>query len=429
MTDLDAVVYNASQVVVGPERGESTSVYGVRDQFGPEQSLVVYEDGGVAIEAGQVVAVGPSEDVTAEYPPETAATAIDADGQAVIPGFVDPHTHAVFAGDRSDEFAARLRGRDYQEILAEGGGILRTVRAVRDASDDRLVERLLDHLDTALSYGATTVEVKSGYGLDTETELRLLDAIDRADRRHPVDLVPTYLGAHAVPEDSSADEYVETVVDEQLLAVADQGIAAFCDVFCEDGVFDVEQSRRVLEAGEAAGLATKIHADEFTRLGGTELAAELKTTSADHLLHATPEDIAALGEAGVVPTYLPAAAFSLQEPYADPSPAVQAGVPVALGTDFNPNCHSISMPITIALACSGMGLSPEAALVGATRGAALSLDQYDGRGTLRTGAPGDLVVLDAPGYIDLPYRFGENPVDQVLKNGSLVASPDEGVMR
>ena len=429
MTEFDTVVYNADEVVVGPEQSDTESVYGVTDRFGPDADLVVHEDAAVAVVDGRVASVGPTEDVTADYPPENAATAVDADGQAVLPGFVDSHTHMVFAGDRSDEFAARLGGADYQKILSEGGGILRTVRAVRAASDEQLVEGLLSRLDTALAYGATTVEVKSGYGLDRETELRLLSAIDEANERHPVDVVATFMGAHAVPAETTADEYVERVIDEQLPAVAEQGVATFCDVFCEEDVFTVEQSRRVLEEGRDHGLAAKIHADEFTRLGGTALGADLGTVSADHLLHASAADVTALREAGVVPTYLPAAAFSLREPYADPEPAQETGAPIALATDFNPNCHSRSVPMTVALACCGMGLSPAESVVGVTRAAALALDRRDKTGTLRPGAPADLVVLDAPSYVDLAYRFGEQPVDRVLKHGSVVAQPTTGVTR
>jgi imidazolonepropionase len=436
MSTLDLVVHGAEEIVRGPEQaGDAASdpappaSYDVSDRFGPEAGLDTVSDGAVAVVDGTVAAVGPTDEVTADYPPENATTAIDAGGQSVIPGFVDPHTHAIFAGDRSDEFAARLRGRNYQEILEEGGGILRTVRAVREASDDHLLDALLDRLDTMLAAGTTTAEIKSGYGLDRETELRLLSVIDRADSQHPVDLVATFMGAHAVPESTTADAYTEQVIDEQLPAVAEQGIATFCDVFCETDVFHVEQARSVLEAGREHGLTPKIHAEEFSHLGGTQLATELSATSADHLLHATDEDLAALGEAGVVPTYLPAAAFSLRESYADAGPARERGLPVALGTDFNPNCHSTSMPMTIALACLGMALSPEAALVGATRAAALALDRHNGCGTLRTGAPGDLVLLDAPSYRHLPYRFGERPIDRVCKGGAVVAAPETGVSR
>ena len=401
---IDAVVYGAAEVIAGPEES--------------------YSDGAVAIEDGRVAAVGPTEAVTREYPPENAVERVDATGRAVLPGFVDAHTHGLFAGDRSDEFAAKLRGKTYQEILAEGGGILRTVRAVREASDERLLGNLLGHLDTMLAHGTTTVEVKSGYGLDTETELRMLEIIDAADTRHPVDVVPTFMGAHAVPEDREAEDYTTEVVDEQLPAVAEQGIATFCDVFCEDGVFSVEQSRRVLEAGIEYGLTPKVHAEELTHLGGAQLGAEVGAASADHLLHATAEDAAALAAAGVTPVLLPGTAFSLGVEYADPEPFTAAGTPIAVASDFNPNCHSPSMGMTLALTCVGMGMAPRDAVDAATRGGALALDREDGTGTLTVGAPGDLVVLDAPSHVHVPYSFGVNRVATVVKQGVVVHETD-----
>ncbi|ELY55143.1 imidazolonepropionase [Natronococcus jeotgali] len=403
-----SVVYGIGELVVGP---------GEDDSDGP---LEIREDAAFAAVDGEVVAVASSEAITREYPPENAATAIDADGRAVVPGFVDPHTHAVFAGDRSDEFAAKLGGAEYREILAEGGGILRTVRAVREAGDDRLVASLAGHLETMLAHGTTTAEVKSGYGLDTETELRLLAAIDRADARQPVDLVPTFMGAHAVPERVDAEAYVDEVIGEQLPAVAEQGIAAFCDVFCEEGVFGVDQSRRVLEAGRERGLEPKIHAEEFTRLGGAELAAELGAVSADHLLCATDEDVDALVESGVVPVLLPGTAFGLGEGYADARAFLEAGAPVALATDFNPNCHSRSMEFVQTLGAVEMGLTPAEALLAATRNAALALGLEDGTGTLREGAPADAVVLEAPSYVHVAYRLDTSAVEAVLKSGEVV---------
>ncbi|MFB6184325.1 MAG: imidazolonepropionase, partial [Haloarculaceae archaeon] len=229
MSESTTVVHGASELVVGPPDGHAGRLDG--------DELRRYENGAVAVVDGSVAAVGPTDEVTREYPPENADHAVDATGKAVIPGFVDAHTHALFAGDRSDEFAAKLRGKEYSEILATGGGILRTVRAVRAASDEQLLSHMLETLDTMLAHGTTTVEVKSGYGLDTETELRMLDVVDRADDAHPVDVVPTFMGAHAVPEDADAETYVDAVVDEQTPAAADQGIAEFCDVFCEEGVF------------------------------------------------------------------------------------------------------------------------------------------------------------------------------------------------
>jgi len=409
MTSLDAVVYGAGELVTGP----------AADGHG----LETYEDGAVAIVDGTVAAVGPTTEVTAEYPPESASHAADADGQAVVPGFVDPHTHALFAGDRSDEFAAKLRGKSYQDILADGGGILRTVRAVRDADAETLLSNLLAHLDTMLAHGTTTVEVKSGYGLDTETELRMLRVIDSADTVHPVDVVPTFMGAHAVPEGWDADDYTAAVIDEQLPAVESQDIAEFCDVFCEEGVFSVSQSRRVLEAGAAAGLTPKVHAEELAHIGGTQLAADVGAASADHLLHATDDDIDALVESGVTPVLLPGTAFGLGAEYADAEAFLDAGASVAVATDFNPNCHSHSMGFALSLACVEMGLTPAEALIAGTKHAALALDRTDGLGTLREGAPGDVVVLAAPSHVHIPYQYGTNVVDTVLKGGSVVSTP------
>ena len=388
--------------------------------YADHERIDVVEDAAVVVEDGTVTAVGPADEVAREHPTENADETVDAAGQAVVPGLVDPHTHAVFAGDRSDEFEAKLRGKRYQDILAEGGGILRTVRATRAADVETLTENLLGHLDTMLAHGSTTVEVKSGYGLETETELRMLQAVAAADEDHPVDVVPTFLGAHAVPEGSDADEYVDSVVDEQLPAVVDQGIAEFCDVFCEVGVFDVEQSRRVLEAGAERGLIPKVHAEELSHLGGTQLAADVGAASADHLLHSTTEDVQALVDADVSPVLLPGTAFGLGAEYADAETFLDAGAPVAIATDFNPNCYSQSMPFAMSLSCVEMGMTPAQALGAGTRNAALAVDRDDGTGTIEAGAPGDIVVLDAPSYVYLAYQFGVNPVDLVLKDGRVV---------
>ena len=409
MTELTTVVHDASEIVVGP--GES-------------ETLERHADAALAVVDGRVAAVGPTDEIVEEYPPGNATHAIDADGRSVIPGFVDSHTHGLFAGDRSDEFAAKLRGKKYQEILAEGGGILRTVRAVREASDERLRSNLLGHLDTMLAHGTTTVEVKSGYGLDAETECRMLDAIRRADEAHPVDVVPTFMGAHAVPDGTDAEAYTERVIDEQLPAVADQGIAEFCDVFCEKDVFSVAQSRRVLEAGMEYGLTPKVHAEEFVRLGGAGLAADVDAASADHLLHANDEDRAALVETGVTPVLLPGTAFSLGADYADARAFLDEGGSVAVATDFNPNCHSGSMGFAIALACVGMGMTPAEALLAGTHGGARALNRAGEAGTLREGMPADVAILDAPSHVHVPYNFGVNTVETVLKNGEPVSGTD-----
>jgi len=400
------VVHSASELVVGPAEDEG------------QNALETYEDGAVAIEDGTVVQAGETEAVCREHPTENADRAIDASGETVIPGFVDPHTHALFAGDRSDEFVARIEGKTYTEIMAAGGGIAATVEAVRDASDETLLANLERQLDTMLAHGTTTAEVKTGYGLDTETELRMLDVIRQADQSHPVDLVPTFLGAHAVPAEMDADEYTEQVIDDQLPAVAEQGIAEFCDVFCEADVIDVEQSRRILTAGREHGLESKLHAEEFSRIGGAKLAAELGAVSADHLLAATAEDAQSLLEAGVVPTFLPATALALGEEYADPSAFLDG--PVALGTDLNPACFVHSMGMVTSLACMGMGLRPGRAIRGATSDAALAVDRTDGTGTLAAGTTADLAVVDLPSATHIPYNAGTNRVETVLKDGDVL---------
>lgn len=410
MTEFTTIVHDASEVVVGP---------------GTDALLERYENAAIAIVDGRVAAVGPTEDVTDEYPLENATHVIEATGKSVIPGFIDSHTHGLFAGDRSDEFAAKLGGEQYQDILAEGGGILRTVHAVRETSSDELLANLCSHLDTMLTHGTTTVEVKSGYGLDTETELRMLDVIQRADERHPIDLVPTFMGAHAVPKDTDAETYTERVIEEQIPAVAEQDVAEFCDVFCEEDVFSVDQSRQVLDAGVEHGLTPKVHAEEFVRLGGAQLAAEVGAASADHLLHANDADRAALDEAGVTPVLLPGTAFSLGADYADARAFLDDGGSLAVATDFNPNCHSQSMGFAIALACVGMGMTPAEALVAGTHGGAHALNRAGETGTLHEGMPADVVIVDAPSHLHVPYNFGVNTIRTVLKNGDPVTGGEQ----
>jgi imidazolonepropionase len=403
------IVHGAREVVTGPAPDSPTTVETV-------------SDGAVVVEDETVAAVGPTADLTAEYPPENAETAVDATGRCVLPGFVDAHTHALFVGDRSDEFEAKLQGTSYQEILADGGGILRTVRAVRDATPDELAAQLCDHLDVLLAGGTTTAEIKSGYGLDTETERKMLSVIDRVGDDHPVDVVPTFMGAHAIPDGSDSETYTERVIDDQLPAIEQQGIARFCDVFCEEDVFSADQSRRILEAGAEHGLAPKIHTDEFARLGGSQVAADLSATSADHLLRATTQDAVALVESDVTPVFLPGTAFGLDGEYPDLAPFRERGVVPAVASDFNPNCYAPTLGFAATLACVGVGMTPAEAVLGITARGAAAIDAGDGRGTLRPGAPGDLVVLDAPAYRHLPYTYDGNVVDTVIEGGRVAAN-------
>lgn len=399
---------------------------------GPGQSRVVTigRDGEGALLAvqGHIAAVGTEREVRAALAAagdsDESLQEVDLDGACVVPGFVDPHTHLCFAALREEEFAMRLAGMTYLEILEKGGGILSSVRAVRRASDETLYAVTRRNALRALAQGTTTVEVKSGYGLETGTELRMLAAIARLGRETPLDVVPTFMGAHAVPEEyrGDTDGYVRLLVEEMLPAVARAGLARYCDVFCEVGVFSVEQSRCVLEAARRWGLGLKIHADEVNDLGGAGLAAELGVTSAEHLLAADPANLAAMGQRNVIAVVLPATAYSLRKPYAATRRMIDGGTPVALATDCNPgSCYCESMPFVMNLAVMQMGLSSEEALVGCTLNAAYAVGMADRAGSLELGKQADLLVLEGETPACVAYHAGSNPVRRVYKRGVLVA--------
>jgi len=356
-----------------------------------------------------VVRDGMIERVIADVDVNVDLPELDADGRAVIPGFVDAHTHLVFAGDRCDEFEARLAGRPYA-----AGGILQTVAATRAATFDELVDGVVGRAAAALATGTTTIEVKSGYGLDTAHERRLLEAVAAADARTPAELVPTFLGAHLAPD----ADYVDLVVEEMLPACA--GLAVSCDAFCDEGALTVEQARRVLEAGRRHGLAPRIHAEELAHSGGARLAAELGCLSADHLVHADEADARALADAAVVAVLLPATSFCLRSGYAPARMLHDVGVTLALATDCNPGTsNTTSMPFVIALACSAYGLTVDEAVLAATSGGARALGRDD-VGRLRPGARADLVVLDTNRWADLAYRPGMPLVRTVVKGGRVL---------
>ena len=373
----------------------------------------------IAIRRGRIAWSGPEADLPAggrEFP------SLDCGGRAVMPGFVDAHTHLVFAGDRAAEFARRLRGESYSEILAAGGGILDTVRATREASLDALAAGLEERARRMLGAGTTTIEVKSGYGLDVATERRMLEAVQIVDERIPVDLVPTYLGAHAVPTEwrQDRDGFLDMIVNESLPACAP--LARYCDVFCDRGAFTVEEARLVLEAGIRLGLKPRLHANELGATGGAGLAAELGAISADHLAYLSDAEITGFHSAGTVAVLLPATTYSLGSDRYAPGPDLfAAGVPVALATDCNPgSSFTESMGLVVSLACVHGGLTPEQAVWAATRGGALALEEPD-KGRVVPGAVADLVVLDAPSYLHLPYRPATNLAWKVVKDGSVVA--------
>ena len=418
---VDFLLYNASQVCIvpaqdgGPQRGRALGALGI------------IPNGAVAIRAGKIAAVGPSEALGRAYQP---AEALDVEGRVIAPGFVDPHTHAVWVGDRAHEFEMRVAGATYMDILAAGGGVNSTVQNVRAASVDAIVAESRPRLDRMLRAGTTTVEIKTGYGLDVANELKLLEAIYRLDESHPIDIVATFLGAHAIPPEykGRTDDYVTLVVEEMIPAVAafarERGHPMpFIDVFCEKGVFDLAQTRRVLEAGQAAGMPLKVHADEFVALGGTKLAVEMGAVSADHLVATPTEDIHALGEGHTVAVGLPGTPFGLAEAaYTPAADILAADGALALATDCNPGtgwCEA--MPFIMALACRYMRMTPAQALAAATLNAAFAIGRGDEVGSLEVGKQADLVIVDAPDYRHLAYRFGVNLMWGVMKSGHMAA--------
>lgn len=395
--------------------------------------LGIIADGAVVIEDGMIAGVGATEQVLARLQESgkhlSLFETIDATGKAVLPGFVDSHTHFVFGGYRAEEFAWRLKGASYMDILARGGGILSTVTATRNASKDALIEAGLKRLDAMLAFGVTTVEGKSGYGLDHDAEIKTLEVMAELNSLHPVDVVPTFMGAHAVPPDYKGrpDDYIDFLLSDVIPEVASRHLAAFCDVFCEKGVFSIEQSRRLLTGAAQWGLKPKLHADEIVSLGGAELAAEIGAVSADHLLYASDAGIKAMAEAGTIATLLPLTAFSLREPYARGRSMIDAGCAVALATDFNPgSCFSESIPLVAATAALSMNMTPEEIVTALTLNGAAALGRADRTGSLDRGKQGDVIILENPSYRFIPYHIGVSAVETVIKRGVVVfnsASP------
>lgn len=384
--------------------------------------LGIIADGALVMEDGIIQAVGSTSDILAKVD-AAEYQIIDATGQCVLPGFIDSHTHMIFGGYRPEEFFWRLDGLPYLDILAKGGGILNTTVATRTASAADLQALGAKRLEDMLAMGVTTVEGKSGYGMDLATELRQLQVMADLNREHVVEIVPTFMGAHAVPPEykGRGDAYVDFLIDEALPAVQAQGIAEFCDVFCEQGVFSIEQSRRILTAAKQQGLKLKVHADEIVSLGGAELAAEMGACSADHLLQASDAGIQAMAASGTIATVLPATAFCLREPYARAREMIDANAAVALATDFNPgSCFSHSLPLVMALAGIQLRLTPAEIVTALTINAAAAVGRADRIGSLEVGKQADVVLLEYPSHLFLVYHAGMNIVKQVIKKGQLV---------
>jgi imidazolonepropionase len=407
----DLLVEDAAQVVTcDPGRGSGGR-------------LGVVERGSVAAAGERIVWVGHSRLAADEVRLAPGGRRLDARGRVVLPGFVDSHTHLVFAGTREKEYAMRAEGATYQQIAAAGGGILSTVRATRRASVEELAALGRARLDLMLAHGTTTCEAKSGYGLTVDDELKMLEVIRRLDAEHPVDVHPTFCGAHEVPEEyrGRADAYVDLVVEAMLPKVAAGRLARYIDVFCEEGVFSVDQARRVLTAGARYGLRAKFHADEFTTLGGAELAAEVGALSADHLLRASDEGIRRMAAAGVTATLLPGTAFFLGLPYAPARRFLDAGVRVALASDFNPGSSmGFNLQLVMTMAVSQMKMPPEEALLAVTVGGAHAMGLEREVGALRPGLLCDLLVCDVPTWEHVSYLYGVNHVAAVVKRGRVV---------
>ncbi|EGO64495.1 imidazolonepropionase [Acetonema longum] len=383
--------------------------------------LLRIADGALLIKDGRIEWIGETAALPAVDHRDLEI--LDAAGCSVIPGFVDSHTHFVFGGYRPEEFFWRLAGTPYLEILERGGGILNTVQQTRAAEYAELVQNAAKRLDAMLSMGVTTVEGKSGYGLDLATELRQLHVMGTLDQEHAMDVVPTFMGAHAVPPEFSGrtDDYVDYMIKTVLPAVANQKIAEFCDVFCEKGIFSLQQTRKILQAAQALGLRPKLHADEIVGFGGAELAAELGAVSADHLLQASDRGISAMAAHSVVATVLPLTAFCLREEYARARIMIDSGAAVALATDYNPgSCFSHSIPMLIALATIQMKLSPAEILTALTLNGAAAVRRADRTGTLECGKQADIVILKYPSHLFLSYHAGMDIVRTVIKKGRVV---------
>ena len=402
---------------------ELVTCSGFRLKKGKEMSdLHIIPGGAVVIEDGVIKAVGKTEDILREYNEENYEV-IDATGKAVLPGFVDSHTHFVFGGYRAEEFSWRLRGDSYMEIMERGGGIANSVRATREASKEELFAAGKKRLDSMLSFGVTTVEGKSGYGLDYDTEIKQLEVMDELDRVHPMDIVKTFLGAHAVPKDYKGreDEFVDYLIQEVLPVVVEKKLAEFCDIFCEKNVFSVEQSRKLLTKAKEMGMKLKLHADEIVQLGGAELAAELGAVSADHLLQASDQGIADMAKADVVATLLPCTAFSLREHYARARAMIDQNCGVALASDLNPgSCFTESIALVFALATLYMKMSTEEAVTALTINGAAAVGRADKVGSIDVGKQGDLVILEFPSYKYIPYHIAVSTVEKTIKNGVVV---------
>jgi imidazolonepropionase len=405
MKKVDILIKNASELVTLQGKSNPRT----KDEM---RQLSIQKNGSIAITDGIIVEIGKTISCN-------ASVVIDAQGKTVMPGFVDAHTHLVFAGSREFEVDMKLHGLSYMDILQRGGGIFYSVEQTRNTSKDILFSESIKRLDRMLSYGTTTCEAKSGYGLDTATELKILQVQQQLNKNHCVDIVSTFLGAHAVPQGFTSDEYTKLLIDEMLPKM--KGYAEFCDVFCEQGVFTPQQSKMVLDAAKQYGMTPKIHADEIIDTGGAQLAADVKAISADHLLRSNTSGLKAMADASIIGVLLPGTPFCLMmNEYANARLMISQGVAVALATDLNPNCYTENMQLMIQLACFNMKMTPAEAVTAASFNAACAIGRQDRIGSLEVGKQADVLILDCPSHLFLGYHFGVNLVDTVIKKGKVV---------
>jgi len=411
---VDLIIHNAKQLV-------TVSGFTQHPAIGREMNqLNIIEDAAVAVAKGKIVAASRSSEILEKY---DAAEKIDASGKTVTPGLIDAHAHFVFAGSRETELELKIQGMKYLEILQRGGGILRTVRDTRAASKENLLQDARKRANNLLKHGTTTIEAKSGYGLELNAEIKSLEVINSLNETGPLSLVPTFLGAHAIPPEfeGKTSEYANLICEDWIPKISQERLATFCDVFCEKAVFEIEDSKKILLAGKAHGLVPRIHADELYPLGGAELAADVGAMSADHLIYTSEAGMGRMRDAGVVATLMPAAPLTLMlGRYADARKFISMGVPVALGSDLSPSCLIGNYQLVISLACYQMKMTPAEALTAATINAAHSIGKPDQIGSLETGKNADIVIFQVPDYRFLGYQLGTNVADVVIKNGKVV---------
>ncbi|MFX0030887.1 MAG: imidazolonepropionase [Candidatus Hermodarchaeota archaeon] len=413
----DLVIYHANELVT------MNTTYGAPRKGEEMSELAIINDGGVAVKDDRIIFVGDTEELESKYNLGKISRKIDASNKLVSPGFVDPHTHIIFDGTRENELSMKLKGKTYLEILNEGGGILKTVRDTRNASLEKLVRNGKRILDRMMSHGTTTIETKSGYGLTTESEMKMLIAAKIINEEHPVDIVSTFMGAHAIPPEyrNRTDEYVDLIISEMIPNVVKKSLAEYCDVFCEEGIFSIKQTRKILHKAKRYGLKPQIHVDEIVDTNGAMLAAEINAIQVGHLIKSNSDGLKALTKANVIATLLPGTPFCLMSSeYAPAREMIELGIPIALATDLNPNCWIESMQMIIALACYNMHFSPAEALTASTINGASALQRQDEIGSVEIGKKADLIVFNVPNHDFLPYKLGVNLVSNVIKNGVIV---------